>query len=325
MTHRSWHRPHDAAPDPVLVEIVRSDFIEGSHRGRLVLLGADGEVELALGDPGLPLLPRSSNKPMQAAGLLEAGLDLTGPALAITAASHAGEPFHVDQVRKILAGAGLDESALRTPPALPADEAARTARLTRGGGPLPVYSDCSGKHAAMLAVCVRNGWSTEDYLDPAHPMQTAIRTTVERLAGEQIAVEAVDGCGAPLLGLSLLGLARAIRAVATAPPGSRPRSVADAMRAHAEYVAGTRQVDTRAIRAVPGLIAKTGAEAVHAAALPDGRALAFKIDDGAMRAVPVVLAEALRRLGVRSDPLDRLGTVALTGGGEVVGSLRPAF
>jgi L-asparaginase II len=325
MSNWSRDRPSGVEADSVLVEIVRSDFIEGRHRGRLVLLAADGEVQFALGDPELPMLPRSSNKPMQAVGLLDAGLDLTGQALAITAASHVGQSFHLDQVRKILAGAGLDESALRTPPALPVDEAARAAVLVSGDGPLPIYSDCSGKHAAMLAVCVRNGWSTDGYLDPGHPVQVAVREAVERLAGETAAVEAVDGCGAPLLGLSLLGLARAVRACATAAPGTNPRAVADAMRTHSEYVAGPRQVDTLAMRAVPGLIAKTGAEAVHAAALPDGRTVAFKIDDGAMRAVPVVLAEALRRLGVRSDPLDRLGTVPLTGGSEIVGSLRPAF
>src|SRR5205807_9315227 len=102
-----------------------------------------------------------------------------------------------------------------------------------------------------------------------------------------------------------------------------PRRVADAMRAHPEFVAGTRQVDTKVMRGVAGLIAKTGAEAVHAAALPDGRALAFKISDGSKRAKPAVLAEALRRLGVRSEGLDRFGTVPLFGGGEAVGGVRP--
>lgn len=309
--------------DVVLAEVVRSGFVEGRHRGRLVLLAADGSIEAAYGDVHAPVLPRSCNKPMQAAGLLESGLDLGGPALAIAAASHAGEPFHVELVRKILADAGLDEGALGAAPALPVDERARLARQT-GGGPAPIFSDCSGKHAAMLAACVLNGWPTGDYLDPDHPVQRAVRGAVERLAGERIGYEAVDGCGAPLLGLSLAGLARALRACATGRPGSEPRRVADAMRAHPEYVGGTHQLDTRAMRAVPGLIAKSGAEAVHAAAFPDGRALAFKITDGSARALPVVLAEALRRLGVRSGPLDRLGSVPIQGGNAVVGAIQPA-
>jgi L-asparaginase II len=308
--------------DPILAEIVRSGFVEGRHRGRLVLLAADGSVQLVVGDVHAPILPRSSNKPMQAVGLLDAGLEVSRPELALAAASHAGEPFHVDAVRKILADAGLDESALRTPPSLPIDDRARLAHQCAGRAPHPIYSDCSGKHAAMLAVSARNGWDLDGYLEPAHPVQTAIRAAVERLAGEAVLHEAVDGCGAPLLGISLLGLARAFRACVTAAPGSNPRKVADAMRAHPEYVAGTGQVDTRVMRAVGGLIAKTGAEAVHAAALPDGRALAFKVSDGSKRAKPVILAEALRRLGVRSDPLDRLGTVPLLGGGAVVGGIR---
>jgi L-asparaginase II len=312
------------AEDAVLAEIVRSGFVEGVHRGRLVLLAADGSVKLAVGDVGAPLLPRSSNKPMQAVGLLDVGLEAAREELALAAASHAGEPFHVDGVRKILAAAGLDERALRTPPSLPIDDDARHKHVFGGGAPLPIFSDCSGKHAAMLSVSVRNGWDVEGYLDPEHPVQSAVRSAVERLAGEPIAYDAVDGCGAPLLGISLVGLARAFRACVTAAPGTNPRRVADAMRAHPEFIAGTKQVDTRVMRGVAGLIAKTGAEAVHAAALPDGRALAFKISDGSKRAKPAILAEALRRLGVRSEGLDRFGAVPLFGGGEIVGGVRPA-
>ncbi len=313
-----------ATSDAVLAEIVRSGFVEGGHRGRLVLLAADGSVHLALGDVHAPILPRSSNKPMQAAGLLDAGLELSGPRLALAAASHAGEPFHLDGVRKILAGAGLDESALRTPPSMPLDDDQRHARLFADRAPEPIYSDCSGKHAAMLATAVRNGWDTQTYLDPGHPVQVAVRESIERLAGERIAHEAVDGCGAPLLGISLVGLARAFRACVTARPDSNARRVADAMRAHPEYVAGTHQLDTHAMRAVSGLLAKSGAEAVHAAALPDGRALAFKISDGSKRAKPVILVEALRRLGIQSETLDRIGALPLYGGGAVVGSIRAA-
>ena len=317
------HTTHPLNADAVLTEVIRSGFVEGRHRGRLVLLAADGSIQLAVGDVYAPILPRSSNKPMQATGLLDAGLELSGPQLALAAASHAGEPFHVDGVRKILASAGLDETALRTPPSLPLDDDERHARMFAGRDPEPIYSDCSGKHAAMLATAVRNGFDTASYLDAEHPVQRAVRDAIERLSGEQIAYTAVDGCGAPLLGISLVGLARAFRACVTAAPDTNPRKVADAMRAYPEYIAGTHQLDTHAMRAVDGLIAKSGAEAVHAAALPDGRALAFKIADGSKRAKPVILVEALRRLGVQSATLDELGTVPLRGGGVVVGGVHP--
>ncbi len=320
------HAPVGARPaaDEPLAEIVRSGFVEGVHRGTLVLLGADGEIRLALGDVEAPLLPRSSNKPMQADGMLDAGLEVTREQLALAAASHAGEPFHIDTARKMLAAAGLDETALRNTPGLPLDDPSRLAHEMRGGGPQRILANCSGKHAAMLATSVRNGWDLETYLDPGHPVQQAIRAAIERLTGEEIAYDAIDGCGAPLLGFSLVGLARAFRACAIAEPGTNPRRVADAMRAHPEYVAGNRRFDTKAMRAVAGMIAKTGAEAVHAAALPDGRTVAFKISDGSTRAKPVILAEALRRLGVRSEALDRIGTVPVLGGGEVVGAVRTA-
>jgi len=312
--------PEDEA-QPVLVEIVRSGFVKGVHRGRLVLLDADGSVALEIGDARETLLPRSCSKPMQAVGMLDVGLDLDGELLAIAAGSHKAQDFHLGAVRKILAEAGLGEEALQTPPGHPGNEQALIEFHRRGEQEAPIYYNCSGKHAAMLSVSVRNGWPTESYLEPAHPVQLACRAAIERLSGERIAAEAVDGCGAPLLGLSLLGLARAVRNCAVAEPGTHERRVAAAMRAHPEYVAG----DTVAMRAVPGLLAKTGAESVYVAALEDGRTVAFKIDDGAKRARPVVLAEALRRLDVPSAEVASFGSVPLLGGGRPVGELRAVF
>ena len=320
-------RPEEDADQaqPVLVEIVRSGFVEGVHRGRLVLLDADGGVALEIGDARRTLLPRSCSKPMQAVGMLDAGLELDAELLAIAAGSHKAQDFHIVAVRKILAGVGLTEGALRTPATRPGDENALVGFYRRGEQDAPIYYNCSGKHAAMLATSAHNGWPTDTYLDPAHPVQRACRAAIERLSGEPIAAEAVDGCGAPLFGYSLLGLARAVRNCVLAAPGTNERRVADAMRAHPEYVAGDGTLDTIAMRNVPGLLAKTGAESVYAAALPDGRTLAFKIDDGAKRAQPVVLAEALRRLDVPAPEVAAFATVPLFGGGRPVGELRPVF
>ncbi|GAA0626613.1 asparaginase [Streptomyces crystallinus] len=310
---------------PVLAEVVRSGFVEGHHRGSLVVLAADGSVELALGDPAAPVFPRSSNKPMQAAAVLRAGLDLSGERLALAAASHSGEGFHLDLVRKMLAEHGLTPDDLQTPPDLPLDAAEAETYLAAGHVRDRVTMNCSGKHAAMLAACRLNGWDERSYLDPAHPLQRLVHDGVEAAAGEPVASVGTDGCGAPLMAISLTGLARAFRTFVLAEPGTPERRVADAMRAHPEYVAGTRRPDTWLMREVPGVLSKMGAEAVQAVALPDGRALAFKVDDGAARALGPVLARALRLLGVTGPVVDRIGSAPLLGGAERVGEIRAAF
>ncbi|MFD5873350.1 asparaginase [Streptomyces sp. NPDC060322] len=310
---------------PVLAEVVRSGFTEGHHRGSLVVLAADGSVELALGDPAAPVFPRSSNKPMQAAAILRAGLDLSGERLALAAASHSGEGFHLELVRTMLAEHGLTPDDLRTPPDLPLDPVEAEAYLAAGGVREPLTMNCSGKHAAMLAVCVRNGWDTATYLDPAHPLQRLVGEVVAEAAGEPVAALGTDGCGAPLMAIGLVGLARAFRAFVLAEPGTAERRVADAMRAHPEYVAGTRRPDTWLMREVPGTLSKMGAEAVQALALPDGRALAFKIDDGSTRALGPVLARSLELLGVDAPVVSRIGRSPLLGGEAEVGEIRAAF
>lgn len=315
----------DTLIPPVLAEVVRSGFVEGHHRGSLVVLAADGSVELALGDPAAPVFPRSSNKPMQAAAVLRAGLDLAGERLALAAASHSGEGFHLDLVRKMLAEHGLTPDDLQTPPDLPLDPAEAETYLAAGHVRDRVTMNCSGKHAAMLAACRLNGWDEATYLDPAHPLQRLVHDGVEAAAGEPVASVGTDGCGAPLMAISLTGLARAFRTFVLAEPGTPERRVADAMRAHPEYVAGTRRPDTWLMREVPGVLSKMGAEAVQAVALPDGRALAFKVDDGAARALGPVLARALRLLGVDAPVVDRIGSAPLLGGAERVGEVRAAF
>ncbi|MFJ9842089.1 asparaginase [Kitasatospora sp. NPDC101155] len=316
-----------SATPPVLAEVIRSGFTEGRHHGSLVLLAADGSVEFALGDPDAPVFPRSTAKPFQAVATLRAGLAIEGELLALAASSHSAESFHLDGVRAILGSAGLDETALRTPADLPLDETEAELLLGTGGRRAPILMDCSGKHAGWLAACVANGWDTEGYLDPAHPIQRLAREALEEGTGEAPAHAGVDGCGAPLLAVTLTGLARSYRGLVLAAEGTAPRRVADAMRAHPEYVAGTRRADTWLMRAVPGALSKMGAEAVQVVALPDGRALAFKIDDGAERARGPVLAAALRRLGVTGveDTVERIGAAPLLGGGVPVGQVRAAF
>jgi L-asparaginase II len=200
----------------------------------------------------------------------------------------------------------------------------REAYLLGGGRADPIVANCSGKHAAMLATCAARGWPTDSYLDPEHPLQASIIDEVERLSGEEVAATGVDGCGAPVLAISLTGLARSFRAHVLADEDSPERRVADAMRAHPEYVGGTQRTETLLMAGIPGLLAKPGAEAVFAVALPDGRACALKITDGQQRACGPVLVTALRRLGVDAPVLDRVGTVLVLGGGRPVGEVRAA-
>jgi L-asparaginase II len=274
-----------------------------------------------------PVLPRSCNKPVQALGMLEAGLDLDGELLALAGASHSGEPFHVAGVRRILAGAGLSEDALQTPPDYPLDDDAREEVVRSGGTRAPVLMNCSGKHAAMLATCVANGWPTETYLDPDHPLQRAIAASFAATTGEPVEHVAVDGCGAPLLSTSLVGLARAFSRLATATEGPAAR-VAGAVRAFPEFVSGTHRDELALLRAIPGAIGKAGAESCYAVALPDGRAFATKTDDGAARARAVVMAALLEHSGVTGEPgvdgeaVRRTGRTPLLGGGKPVGEVR---
>jgi L-asparaginase II len=316
----------------VLAEVVRSGYTESWHRGSLVVTDQTGVELLATGTTTEPMFPRSSNKPMQATAMLGCGLDLRDRLLALAAASHSGEDFHIDGVREILSAAGLSESDLQTPPDLPLDEAAKAEFLRAGGKADRIHMNCSGKHAAMLATCVAQGWPTESYRDPAHPLQQRIKDDIGRLAGEPVTAIGVDGCGAPLMAISLAGLARAFRRSVSARVGSPEREVADAMRAYPAWMSGTTRYEAALMEAVPGLLMKPGADGVCAFALADGRAGAVKIDDGGQRALPPILATLLLGLlesggpsGANLDVLSRMTVTPVTGGGQPVGEIRPVL
>jgi L-asparaginase II len=303
--------------NPVLAEVVRSGFVESAHRGALVITGPEGDARLALGDVVSPVFPRSSNKPLQAVGMLRAGLGFTGEDLALACASHSGEPGHVKRVLELLEAAGRHEDDLACPPDFPL----HVPSMRDAAEPRRVTMNCSGKHTAMLTTCVRVGWPVSGYEAPDHPLQQAIATAVTELTGEPIAHTGVDGCGAPLFAFSLTALARAFGRIARATEGPA-QAVASAMRAHPWLVAGTGREDTELMSAVEGLIAKAGAEGVQAFALPDGFAVAIKVDDGAKRACAPLAVEALRYLGADVSGLDELARPTLSGGGRPVGEIR---
>jgi L-asparaginase II len=296
-----------SSPGPVLVEVTRGGHVESVHTGSVLALRDDGTVALALGDVNGLTFPRSSNKPLQAGGLLEQGWEPADETeLALACASHSGEPGHLEVVRRMLGD--LPESALGCPVSLPYDPAVPV------DGPSRLLMNCSGKHAAMLATCVAADWPIEGYLDPVHPLQQALTRTMARLAGEPPTV-VVDGCGAPQHGMSLTSLAGAYARL-----DSR---VAAAMRAHPWHVGGTGRDVTALMEQVPGLVAKDGAEGVYAAAVPGVGTVALKIDDGAARARTPVLVSALRALGIEAPAaLAALAVLPVLGGEARVGEVR---
>ncbi|MYW93704.1 asparaginase [Amycolatopsis rubida] len=304
--------PQEREPRHVpLVHLLREGMVEGVHHGSVVVLSPDGSTLFEAGDPDVAMYPRSTAKPLQAAAMARLGLRLGPSGFAIAAASHSGEPRHLEAAAAVLASRGFAETDLGNPADLPYDPIERDAWIAGGRQAARLAHNCSGKHAAMLAVCQEQRWDIDSYLDPAHPLQRAIRETVEELTGQTVPRVATDGCGAPLFALSLRGLARAASQIATAPEGSPESLVATGIRRHPDLVAGSRRDVTRLMRAVPGLIAKDGFEAVQLAALPNGTAVALKIADGGDRARPAVLAAALARAGVGPELLAPFSNPAL--------------
>jgi L-asparaginase II len=304
--------------DAVLAEYVRDGFVESVHRGYLLALNADGSTNLALGNSEQLIFPRSCVKSIQGAAMVRAGLKLEPRLLALGCSSHSGSAEHLSAVREILALAKLDESVLQCMLDKPLGEEDR--RAWGDKPPTRISMNCSGKHAAMLLTCVTNGWPIENYLDPAHPLQVAIKSEIEALAGEAITLTSTDGCGAPLFLMSLAGLARAIRAI-TLSTDAVHQSVMSASRAFPEMVAGKGRLTTQMMEAVPGLYMKDGAEAVEVASMVDGRTLVFKVADGSLRPFRVLVHAGLQRLGIDS-PYEAENVF---GGDRVIGAIRATF
>lgn len=278
----------DVAGSVELAVVERSGWPESRHVGAAVLVDASGAVVRSLGDPSALIYPRSSLKLVQATAVELLGVVFDPEQTVLSAASHAGTPAHVAVVERMLLDAGLDAAALRCPADWPSDPAARR----QAASPAAITMNCSGKHAAFLAACVAHGWDPETYLDPAHPLQRHVLETVERTTGERLQHVGVDGCGAPVPVVSLVGLARA--ASHTARAGT---ALGDAVRAHPWAIDGVGRANTVVIERT-GLVAKLGAEGVLVLVAPGGEAVAVKALDGAHRPTTPVGLELLVREGL---------------------------
>jgi L-asparaginase II len=258
-------------------------------------------------------------------GCIEAGAELDAPEAAIAAGSHTGEDRHVAVVDRLLVSAGLGRDALGCPPDRPEDEATRLHLIAEGIEPSRVRMNCSGKHAAMLKATVAQGHDPAQYLDPLSAVQQTIAASVERLTESSTGIVTVDGCGAPLLGMTLSGLARAFSHLATAQAGTAAGRVALAMREHPELVGGKGHPNSEVMRLLPGVIAKGGAEGVIAMAMPDGHAVAVKVIDGNPRATTALALTLLQKCGLDVSPAKGLLNLPVLGGGRPVGEIRPTI
>jgi len=301
--------------DAVLAEYVRDGVVESEHRGFLAALNADGSIFKSLGDVETKIFPRSTVKCAQASAMVRSGLNLEPRLLALAQSSHSGAQMHMDGAREILASVGLAESALQCALDRPLGDAER--RTWGEKPPTQIAMNCSGKHAAMLATCVKNGWPIETYLEASHPLQLAIKAELEELAGEVITLTSTDGCGAPLFLLSLIGLARAVHEI-TISTDLVHQSIMNAARAFPEMVGGVGRHNTEMMQQVPGLFMKDGAEAVNVCSLADGRTFVFKVSDGSLRAFRTIVHACLKDFGIDTA----LTPEKVMGGPRVIGTIR---
>ena len=308
----------------MLATRVRSGLEETYHDGVVAVVAADGSLVASSGDIERPFYLRSSAKPFQGHISQQLGAGLEPIELAVACASHRGYPVHIAMVEAILAGGGLDESALQCPPGWPIGRRSRDA-LVRGGagGPRRIWHNCSGKHAGFLRACVAQGWPIESYLEPSHPLQARIIEFVSELGEHDVKPVGVDGCGAPVLRTT----ARAM-ALLFARLGAEPmlRPVFAAMHRYPALVASNDEEDASIATAVHAA-AKGGAEGCLGVALSDGLGLAVKSWDGLGDIAGVGAVAALGLLGrlpaAALEYLDPVARPPVVGGGREVGKTEP--
>jgi L-asparaginase II len=324
---------------PGTVCVRRGEWIESVHRVHVAVVDDRGRVLRSVGDVHLPTFYRSAAKPLQAVPLLDDGVvdrfHFTSSELAVCCASHNSEPRHVETVAGLLSKLKLDASALACGghPPLRAEEGLRMAREGRRPGPLD--SNCSGKHAGMLALAVAHGWSVDGYQDEGHPVQRRLKAEIARWADlDPAGLETgVDGCGVVCVRAPLDRIAASFARLALASrEDGAARRVVRAMVDHPEMVAGIGRLDTAVMRATDGAVfAKVGAEGVYAAGIPGaGLGLALKIEDGAGRAADAAFVHILDELGqtdpTRDDAVARFRRPTLVNTrGEAVGRIDPEF
>ena len=326
-----------------LVNVTRGPLVESVHRLAIAVCDASGRLHASAGDPHLVTYLRSSAKPLQALALIETGaadaFGLTPDEIAVTCASHSGEPVHVKTVRSVLAKAGVAEGALHCGTHPPIDRVSARDLAAAGKQPTEVHCNCSGKHSGMLAVCSRMGWPTDGYWQIDHLLQQLILRNVAAMAGVAPASVSIgtDDCGVPVHGMPLAAMATAFARLAS-PAALAPdraaaaRRIVAAMQANPYLIAGRGRFTTELMeRCRPAVVAKSGAEAVYCLGLPElGLGMALKILDGTSRATYPATVEVLAQLeAISAAQLASLATwhrpVVRNVLGETIGAMEPRF
>ena len=298
-----------------LAEVTRGEEVESLHAGSVAVVDTRGQVLFAAGDPECLTFTRSTIKPFQAAPFIAAGgvarFGLDSRELALLCASHSGQEMHVQAVESILAKAGCTERQLGCGCHVPL-------RYSLDALPPPgavftqVHHNCSGKHSGFLAACVQHGWPTADYLNPAHPLQQAVRRSVAHFAGmpEAQLKMGIDGCSAPNYAMPLsrlaLSFARLAQDGSDSEYGDAPATLHAAMTAHPELMSGTGRTDVAFMQSAPGdWVAKIGAEGVQAIGIRSaGLGIAVKLADGNARALCTATIAVLQQIGLLPNPED---------------------
>jgi L-asparaginase II len=291
--------------EPLVVEVTRGGTVESRHRVHAAAV-REGELVAAVGDAHLVTFMRSAAKPLQALPLVRVVADLPSDEIAIACASHLARPDQLAPVAALLARARASaERDLECGPA--------------GHPPERIKHNCSGKHAGMLALCRARSWERTGYRLAGHPVQKAV---LDELAGAaQVDAQAiptgVDGCGVVTFALPLERMAHAFSRLAEREGGA---CVTSAMRARPELIRGEGSADTDLMRALPGWVAKGGAEGLLCAASPEGTGVALKCEDGSSRPLKPALAALLAHLGVKLEETFRRVAVH-DSRGDVVGEV----
>lgn len=294
--------------NPITVEVTRGQLVESRHRGMAVVVDAEGRIVFSAGDVDSGVFPRSACKAMQALPLVESGAaDAYGfgdRELALACSSHSGEPEHVATAAAMLKAAGLDESVLECGAHWSSHQSVLIDQARTLDKPTALHNNCSGKHSGFVCTCSHTGEEPRGYAGFDHPLQQAIRAIMADLTGAVLSRDncGTDGCSIPTYAVPLTGLARGFGKLVTGK-GLEPLRAAAARRlinacmAEPFYVAGTKRFCTRLMQVAPGRIfAKTGAEGVFCALLPDkGLSFAVKAEDGATRAAEAMIAALLAR------------------------------
>lgn len=322
-----------------MAEIWRGDFLESVHMGHAVICDASGDIVQAWGDADKVILPRSSSKMIQALPLIESGAaaaaGVTVEQLALACASHSSAAIHTDRVTAWLDVLGLAESDMRCGAHKPQDTESHHALIRADQAPCQIHNNCSGKHAGFLTLN-QHIKGNADYVDPTHPVQTAVLEAFEELTNETSPGFGIDGCSAPNHASTLHGFARAMAFFAAASDGGATvrecaaATLVQAMTTYPELVAGEGRACTELMRAMNGRVAvKTGAEAVYIAIIPELKlGVALKIVDGTTRAAECAIAAILVKLGVLAPKnpatLKRMNAAIVNCNGITTGYIRPA-